>query len=139
MTERTKQKRLKGIFDGLQDSIKDMSVEELRDDIRADSLDPDTVVRDVREMFASITKDHKQKTLRAVQAEMAVAERAFYQRKPRIPTDPVARRQLYMDVARQHPQFTMQHRDLAGLPDEDIVQTLEQMDALGLLPDADKS
>ena len=140
MTERrTNQERLNGIFDGLQDSIKDMSVDELRDDIRADGLDPDSVVRDVRSMFATITKEHKQKTLRAVQAEMAAAERAFYDRKARIPADPEARRNLYIRVAKQHPQFTMQHRDLAGLPDEDIVQTLEQMDALGLLPEEEES
>jgi len=127
--------RLDRIYDALEESIAQMSDEELIEEIRADGRDPDVVVSDVRNLFAKITKDHKQKTLRAVQAEMAAAEKAFYERKPRIPADPDARRQLYMKVAKNHPQFTMQHRDLAGLPDEDVLQTLEQMDALGLLPE----
>jgi uncharacterized membrane protein len=136
--QRTNKERLKGVYRGIEEVAREMSIDELREEIRADGYDPDTVVRDVRNLFSSITKEHKQKTLRAMQAQAAAAVQDFHQRKARIPKDRDARRALYMDVAQKHPQFTIQHRDLAAIPDEDIEQTLEQMDALGLLPEEDE-
>ena len=31
-------------------------------------------------------------------------------------------------------QFTIQHRDLEAMPNEELVEVLKQLDALGLLP-----
>lgn len=136
--QRTNKERLKGVYRGIEEAAREMSIDELREEIRADGYDPDEVVRDVRNLFSSITKEHKQKTLRAMQVQAAAAVQAFHQRRPRIPKDRDARRALYMDVAQKHPQFTMQHRDLAAIPDEDIEQMLEQMAALGLLAEEDE-
>lgn len=133
--QRTNKERLKGVYRGIEEATRDMSVDELREEIRADGYEPEEVLRDVRNVFSSLTKQHRQKKLRDMQAAAAEAVKAFHARTPRIPSDPAARRTLYMQVAKQHPQFTMQHRDLDALPDEDVLQTLEQMDALGLLPE----
>jgi hypothetical protein len=127
--------RLDRIHDALEASLEEMSGEELRDEIRARGEDPDQVVREVRALLAEIAKEHRQAKLREARAGHVAAVRAFEKRTSRIPTDPARRRALYFEVAQTHKQFTLQQRDFEALPDHEVQQILELMDALGILPD----
>jgi hypothetical protein len=111
-----------------------MSPEERKEEMRAAGLDPDAVVRDVRADFARITKEYKQRTLRAMQAAHEESVRKFMERQSRVPTDLPAMQAMYARLAQSHP-LTVQHRDLSAVSPEELRQLLEQLDALGLVPD----
>jgi hypothetical protein len=139
VSDAKKRERLDRIYDALEASLEGTSRDELREMIRARGADPDQVVRDVRAKFASIVKEHRQTKLREAREGHAAAIRLNEGRRSRIPADPGRRREIYLQVAHTHSQFTLQHRDLEALPEDELLQILEQMEALGLLPDEDES
>jgi hypothetical protein len=130
--------RLERIYDALEESLENMSGEELREEIVAKGQDPEQVVRGVRGLIGGITKEHQQTKLREARTGHAAAVQAYAARKSRIPSDAAAQRAMYLQVAKNYPErFTMQHRELEAIPQEELVEILKQMDALGLLPDSE--
>lgn len=135
MSDPKNRERLERVYDEVEASLDDLTCEELREEVRALGADPADVVTDVRKMFAAIRKEHRQAKLREAQAGQRAAVQAYRRRKTQIPADPVAQRALIAQIAQQHPQqFTMQHRDLEAMPNEELAEVLKQLDALGLLP-----
>ena len=130
--------RLDRIYDALEAAFDDMSGDDLREAMRARGKDPDAVVQNVRKLFASITKEHRQAKLHEARAGAARAKEAYASRPTRIPRDLASQRALYYQVAQDHQEFTLQQRDLEALPPEELIEILKQMDALGLLPDESK-
>lgn len=127
--------RVDRIYDALEASLDEMSGDERREVMRARGKDPDESVENVRRLFASITKEHRQAKLHEARAGAAIAKQAYASRPTRIPTDIASQRALYYEIARHHQEFTLQQRDLEALAPEELVEILKQMDALGLLPD----
>jgi phytoene dehydrogenase-like protein len=111
-----------------------MTPEERRADLQESGLDPDAVVQEVRADFARIAKEYKQRALREMQAGYEAAVERFHARKSHIPMDLAGMQAVYAQAQRAHP-LTVQHRDFAGMSPDELHQLLEQLDALGLLPD----
>jgi hypothetical protein len=114
--------------------FENMSPEEMREELRAEGVDPDAAVNNVRADFARIAKEHKQKALREAQAGYQAAVERFQVKQSRIPTDLPAMQAMYARMAQAHP-LTVQHRELSSFSRDELHQLLEQLDALGLLPD----
>jgi len=126
---------LHALFAAITDSVATAPDEEILADAVANGEDPNEIAADVRTVIARSTKRFKQRKLMGARAGLAASREAYLSRSPRIPSDRAAQRALYFQVAQQHPQFTMQQRDLAALPAEELLEILKQMEALGLLPD----
>jgi hypothetical protein len=114
--------------------FENMSPEEMREGLRAEGIDPDAVVNDIRADFARIAKEHKQKALREAQAGYQAAVERFQAKQSRIPADVPAMQVMYARAAQAHP-LTVQHRELSSFSRDELHQLLEQLDALGLIPD----
>lgn len=134
MATKSADRSLRALIAAITDAIATASDEEILSETAENSEDPEKVAADVRAVIARSVKRVRQRKLNAARAGLAAARQAYAVRPSRVPTDPAAQRALYYQVAQQHPQFTMQQRDLEALPQEEVVEILKQMDALGLLP-----
>lgn len=129
--------RLDRILDAIEQSITTATNQDLRDDIQAEGGDAAGVEHNVRSVLGGVLREHRQEKLRAAQAGYRDAVARFQQRSTRIPTGPAAQRALLARVVASGSQMTAQFRDLDHLSPEDIASALQQLDALGLLPDND--
>lgn len=136
MSDPTNRERLERVYDALEASLSDLTDEELREEVRALGADPNQVATEIRGLFAQIKKEHRQAKLRVARAGQRAAVEEYRNRTIRIPSDPIAQRAMIAQAAQRHPQqFTMQHRDLEAMPNDELMEVLKQLDALGLLDD----
>jgi hypothetical protein len=129
--------RLDRVLDAIEQSFASATDQDLRDDICAEGGDPTAVEHNVRSVLGGVLKGHRQEKLRAAQAGYRDAVDRFQQRPARIPAGPTAQRALLARAVASGSQMTAQFRDLDHLSPEDIASALQQLDALGLLPDTD--
>ena len=136
MADSKQDEQRRRILDALADAIDTTPESELREEIRAEGRDPDQAVAGVRAAFARIQKQQRQAKLEEARAAYAGTIESLKQpRSRRIPSDPVKQRALFVHVVQTQPQLTARFRDLEAISAEEVVQILEQLDALGFLPD----
>lgn len=138
MAKASADRSLQALLAAITDSIATTPDDEILGDAVESGEDPEVIAADVRAVIARSVKRVKQSKLEEARSGLAASRKAFASRSPRIPTDPAAQRALYFQAAQHHPQFTMQQRDLAALPADELLEILKQMDALGLLPGNDE-
>ncbi|HEX6099034.1 MAG TPA: hypothetical protein VF432_22165 [Thermoanaerobaculia bacterium] len=136
MADANRDEQQRRLFDALGESIDDTSADDLRDEIRAEGRDPDGAIAGVRAVFGRIQKKHRQAKLAEARTTYAATIESLKQpRSRRIPADPAKQRALFLHAIQTQPQLTARFRDLEAISPEEIVQILEQLQALDLLPD----
>lgn len=133
--------QLKALVDALSRSIIDATDEEIQEDARLAGVDLDADAAQLKQMLTDTAKTfHKRKFFQAEQehkAEVEKIQRSSFQ----LPGSAAERRALLQLVAAQQAQrgvpLTAHGRDLEKLSDNDVKSLLEELAALGLLPDAE--
>lgn len=141
MPKRTKdEQQLKRLMFALADSIQSASDEEILAEPGLEGKDALLESEKVRDLLRSVLKQIAQQKLREARKHYATAIDDLQSRRFPLPDSPLARRHLLMGVLDRRPDvgsalLTAQHRDFTSLTDDDIRSFLEQLIALGILPD----
>src|SRR5450759_1285481 len=131
--------QLKSLVDALSRSIVEATDEEIQEDARLARVDLDANAAQLKQMFTDTAKYfHKRKFVQAKEdydREAQELQRSSFQ----LPASPAERRALVQLVAARQAElgspFTLGHRDFENLSDSDVASLLEELAALGLLPD----
>jgi hypothetical protein len=131
---------LRNLVNALSRSIIEATDEEIEEDARLAGVDLDANAAQLKQMFTDTAKSrHKRKFVQAEEdykREVQNLQRVCFQ----LPTSVAERRALLQSVAAQQAQggasFTAKFRDFENLSDSDVASLLEELAALGLLPDA---
>jgi hypothetical protein len=131
--------QLKAMADALSQSIVDASDQEIQEDARLTGVDLDANAARLKRMLTETAKRfHKRKFYEAQTAYPAEVEKIQSRsRSCRLPETPFGRLSLLQSLTQRGIPLTMQGRDLDGLPDSDVISLLEELAALGMLPDDD--
>ncbi len=132
--------QFKNLVDALSRSIIDATDEEIQEDARLAGVDLDANAAQLkRRLAATAKKFHKRKFFRAQEdyrKEVQNIQHSSFQ----LPASADERRTLLQLVAAQQAQrgapLTAHGRDLEKLSDNDVTSLLEELAALGLLPDS---
>lgn len=133
--------RLQAVIDAVEESILNASDEELAEDIRLEGCEPEAAAANVQRLIAGQIKAQRQKKLQAAKA--GYAARKQHKKSSRLSrlTNPAERRALLQQVLSRPEaapyRLTMANRDGREVTDDDVAGLLEDMEALGLLPDGD--
>jgi hypothetical protein len=130
--------QLKGVVDALARSITDATDEEIQEDARISGVDLDANAAQLKQMFVDTTKAfYKRKYLLAQQAYSAEVQN-LQRTSVELPSSAADRRSLLQLVAAQQAQmgaeFMAKFRDFEELSDADVASLLQELAALGLLP-----
>lgn len=131
--------QLKAMADALSESIIDASDQEIQEEARLAGVDLAANAARLKQMLTDTAKRfHKRKFYEAQTAYSTEVEKIQSRsRSCRLPETPLGRLSLLQSLAQQGIPLTVQGRDLDGLPDNDIISLLEELAALGMLPDDD--
>jgi hypothetical protein len=131
--------QLKSLVSALSHSIVEATDEEIQEDARLAAVDLDANAGQLKQMFTDTVKSfHKRKFVQAEKdynRETQNLRRSSFQ----LPTSAAEQRALLQLVAAQQAQrgasFTAGFRNFENLSDSDVASLLEELAALGLLPD----
>jgi hypothetical protein len=132
--------QLKAVVDALSRSTIDATDEEIEEDARLAGVDLDADAARLKQMLTGTAKTfHKRKFFEA-QAEYEKEARILQRGSFQLPGAIAEQRALLHLVAAQQAQrgapLTAHGRDLESLTDKDVTSLLEELAALGLLPEA---
>jgi hypothetical protein len=120
-------------------SIIEASDEEIREDARQAGVDLQAHAADMKTRFADIAKRIRQKKLTAAKEAYQIEVEKLAKRTFHLPSSPAEQRALLQLIAAQHAAgsglFTAKFRDLEKFSDSDVASLLEELAALGLIPD----
>jgi hypothetical protein len=133
--------QLRNVVRHLSQSIIEATDEEIREDARQAGIDLQAHATDMKRRFEDIAKKSRQKKLRAAKEAYEIEVQKLAKRTFDLPPSPAQQRALLQLVASQHAAagkglFTAKFRDLDKLSDSDIASLLEELAALGLIPDS---
>ena len=123
----------------LSRSIVEATDEEIREDARQAGVDLQAHAADMKRQFESIAKTIRQKKLVAARETYEIEVERLRRPSFTLPSSPTEQRALLQLIAAQHVAgsgvFTAKFRDFDKLSDNDVASLLEELAALGLLPD----
>lgn len=137
-SDRTSERRaLDRLLDGIVDSILAAPEEEIDDDLRALGEDPEKAATRARQLALEAVMQHRARRRERARRRFDDEQQALEDRDYDLPETPAARLALLVAAVRGKPHLsgmlTVEHRDLRGLPDEDVVGYLRQLAELGVL------
>jgi hypothetical protein len=125
----------------LSQSIVDCTDEEIREDARLAGVDLETTAAQSRRQFKDIVKEISQNKLVAAHKAYKVEVKKLQEKSFHLPSSIAQQRALLQLVATQQATtgglFTAKFRDFDKLSDNDVASLLDELAALGLLPDTD--
>jgi hypothetical protein len=129
--------RLERILDYLGDHIRGAPGDDLLDAAREEGRDPGEVNSRIKNLLLRSFKSHQQKALAEAKEGYKRESASISEGHFDFPKTPEGRRSWFVAALAQAPQlepaFTMQHRDLSELSDEDIESHLRKLAQLGVL------
>ena len=135
---------LRAIMDALAESVAEASDADLHAEAREMGENPAQTAERVRAVLRRAAKDYDQRRLREAQKAYEERVQSIQSRPYVLPKTPERRRALFTVVMTRKPQLgqalvTAQHRDFKNLTDADIQSCLEQLGALGVLDELERS
>jgi hypothetical protein len=131
--------QLRNIVRHLSQSIIAASDEEIREDARQAGVDLQAHAADMKIRFENIAKRLRLKKLAAAKELYEIEVEKLTKRRFDLPSSPAEQRALLELIAAQHAgaggTFTAKFRDFDQLSDSDVASLLEELAALGLIPD----
>lgn len=135
----TAEQVLERVVGAAAESVFEASDEEILEDLRLAGEDPVEVAARAEAVMMKAVADHRAGLRRRARQEYEERVATLRQRDDRLPGTEEARLALLALAIHAHPRLrkvlTVQHRDLKGLPDEDVSSYLRQLAALGVLDD----
>jgi hypothetical protein len=132
--------QLKNLVNALSRSIIEATDEEILEDARLSGKDLDAQAAQLKQMFTDTAKTFQKRKLIQAQETYGKEVQILQSRAYHLPISPSEQRALLQLVAAQQTQggatFTAKFRDLESLSDADVVSLLEELAALGLVPEA---
>jgi hypothetical protein len=132
--------QLRNVVRHLSQSIIEATDEEIHEDARQAGIDLQAHATDLKRRFEDIAKKSRQKKLVAAREAYDLEVRNLTKRTIDLPSSPAEQRALLQLVAAHHAAagtglLTAKFRDFDKLSDNDVTSLLEELAALGLLPD----
>src|SRR6185312_3401490 len=132
--------QLRNIVRHLSQSIIAASDEEIREDARQAGVDLQAHAADMKTRFENIAKRLRLKKLAAAKEAYEIEVEKLTKRRFDLPSSPAEQRALLELIAAQNAgagggTFTAKFRDFDQLSDSDVASLLEELAALGLIPD----
>ena len=128
---------LNHILGGIIDEILKAPEEEIDDDLRALGEDPEKAAMRARQLALDAVQQHRVQRREHARKQFDDEQEALESRGYDLPETPRARLNLLVAAVQGKPwlsdMLTVEHRDLRGLPDEDVVSYLRQLAELGVL------
>jgi hypothetical protein len=134
--------QLRNVVRHLSQSVVDSTDEEIREDARQAGADLQAHAANMKRQFEDIEKKFRQKKLVAAKQTYEIeVEKLTKKRTFDVPSSPAEQRALLQLIAVQHAAaegglFTAKFRDFDKLSDSDVASLLEELAALGLIPDS---
>ena len=133
--QRNYKKELELIMSNLGDSIKGLSDEEIKAELREEGKDPDKIPDHMRNLFKSAHKKHRKRLLLAAKEEHKRQSAKIREKKFNFSISLEEMRKLLMDTLTKRPNlqsaFTFQNRNFKDLSDEEVELALKQLIELG--------
>lgn len=136
-------RQLKGVVNALARSIVEATDDEIIEDAKATRANLEANAAELRQRFLETAKRFQKRKF--VQAQQAYAEevQSLQRRTFQLPTSPEDRLALLQLVVAQQTQqgnrLTAKFRDFENMSPSDIISLLEELAALGLLPEGGHS
>jgi hypothetical protein len=131
-------RHLESLLDELDRSSLRASDKEVLEDARAAGVDPVANAQELKAKFISAARRYQKRKFEAAKLAHARQADALSKRTYRIPASPDEQRRLLQLVVAQQAQagqaLTAKFRDFDSLPDSDLPGLIEELEALGLLP-----
>ncbi len=128
---------LESLLDGIVETVLDAPEEEIDDDLRALGEDPEKAAMRARQLALDAVKQHRAGRRERARQQFDTEQQTLDSRGYDLPETPAARLALLVAAVHGKPHLsgmlTVEHRDLRGLPDEDVVGYLRQLAELGVL------
>lgn len=135
-------RHLESLLDELDRSLLRASDTEVLEDARAAGVDPGANAQQLKAKFLSAGHRYQKRKFEVAKLAHARQTEALSKRSYRIPSSPDEQRRLLQLVVAQQAQagqeLTAKFRDFASLPDSDLPGLIEELEALGLIPDETK-
>lgn len=130
---------LRALVKELSRSIVEATDEEIKEDARLAGVDLDVNAAQMKERFTDIAKSFHQRKFVQAQEAYKVEVQNLQRRSFQLPASVAEQRALLHLVATQQAatgaSFTAKFRDFDNLSDSDVASLLEELAALGVLPD----
>lgn len=135
--KRNYKKELELIMSNLSDSIKGLSDEEIKTELREDGKDPDKIPDHMRNLFQSVHKKYRKRLLLAAKEEHKRQFVRIREKKFNFSVSLEEKRKQLMDILTKMPNlqsaFTFQNRNFKDLSDEEVELALKQLIELGVI------
>jgi hypothetical protein len=136
-------RHLQFLLDELDRSSLRASDAEVLDDARAAGIDPPANAQELKARFLDIARRHQKRKFEAAKFAHAKQAEALNKRSYKVPASPAEQRLLLQLVVAQQGQagtaLTAKFRDFDSLPDSDLPDLIEELEALGLLPETNEN
>lgn len=135
---------LRAIMDALAESVVEVSDADILAEAREAGEEPARTAERVRTVLKRAGKDYEQKRLREAQKAYEQRLQSIQAQPYVLPKTPESCRYLFNLVMTRKPELgqalvTAQHREFKDLTDADIQSCLEQLGALGVLDEFERS
>ncbi|MBI4467756.1 MAG: hypothetical protein HY650_00365 [Acidobacteria bacterium] len=134
-------RQLKALVDALGRSVVEAPDEEILEDARLAGVDLAANATELKEMFVSTAKSFQKRKLVQAQEDYAKAVESLKERSFQLPPSSEEQRSLLQLLVAQQAQkgvmLTAKFRDFENLSDNDVASLLEDLIALGLIPESD--
>lgn len=131
--------QLRNVVRHLSQSIIEATDEQIREDAQEAGVDLKAHAAHMKLLFESIAKTARQKKLVAAKEAYEIEVERLRRPSFTLPSSPTEQRALLQLIAAQYATgsglFTAKFRDFDKLSDSDVAGLLEELAALGLLPD----
>jgi hypothetical protein len=136
--DRKNEEELTRLYDALAESVLESSESDLFRELRADGQDPDALAGRASQLIEAALKASAEARRRDARKTYESHVAALTARRYRIPATTAEQRAVLETVLGTNPAirpavFTLQHRDLKALSDDDVRGYLEKLAELGLL------
>ena len=136
-------RHLESLLDELDRSSLRASDTEMLDEARAAGVDPAANAERLRAHFLAMVRRSQKRKFEAAKLAHAKQADALSKRSYTVPTSPAEQRMLLQLVVAQQARagiaLTAKFRDFDSLPDSDLPDLIEELEALGLLPQTNES
>jgi hypothetical protein len=136
-------RHLESLLDELDRSSLGASDKEVLEDARAAGVDPGANAKELKAKFLNAAHRYQKRKFEAAKLTHSRQVEALSKRSYRIPASAAEQRLLLqLVVARQAqggPALTAKFRDFDSLPDSDLPGLIEELEALGLLPQSNET
>jgi hypothetical protein len=131
-------RHFESLLDELDRSSLSASDAEVLEDARAAGVNPAANAQELKAKFLGAARRHQKRKFEAAKLAHAKQSEALSKRSCRIPESPAEQRRLLQLVIARQAQagyaLTAKFRDFDSLPDSDLPDLIEELEALDLLP-----